>query len=240
MSATRRDLVRHTHPALAVDLVLMTVAKGRLRVLVQRRRDENRVGEARALPGTIVRLDETVEQAAHRALRAKTGIGDVLLRQLRVYSGLDRDPRGRVISTAFLALLPPEQFEQARKGGARLHALTAHLTGGDETGWFASVRDRQDRPISLAFDHARIVGDAIAELRQRSTARPAGLDILPAQFPLRELQAIQETLLGHPVTRKTLKREFARTGAIRRTGQRERRWALYRADLYEAGPLIAA
>lgn len=233
MPATAKDLEKHDQPAIAVDLVLMTIEDGQIRVLVQKRKDAAKVGGDWALPGTIVRIDETLEQCVHRVLADKAGLGDAFVEQLQTFGALERDPRGRVIAIAYYALTPAEHFERALRKQADLRAFTVQYLGCDAEGPVACLRDGKEKALSMAFDHARILGTTIHRLRGKLDYTPVGLELLPARFTLRDLQEIHETILGTTFAKPAFRRKMLDKGFIRATGKRERGKAFRPAELYE-------
>lgn len=149
---------RYPHPAVAADCVVFGIdAEGLARLLLIERRNEPHKGRW-AFPGGFMNIDETAEQAAHRELHEETGLTGIALEQLRVYSAVERDPRERVLSVAFVGLTlceahqPVAADDAARAQWQPLHSLPP-----------------------LAFDHADMLADAIAWLRQRAALVRLGL-----------------------------------------------------------------
>lgn len=133
----------YPRPALSVDVVVLRSTNERRELLLIQRKNEP-FAQSWALPGGFLDMDETLETAAARELKEETCLDVVSLKQLKTYSQVDRDPRGRVISVAFLAELAPEQNPVA-------------ADDAQDVKWF----DVKDLP-ELAFDHAQIVADALA------------------------------------------------------------------------------
>lgn len=200
--------------AVTVDLVLMTVVEGRLSVLLQRREQPPFAGSL-ALPGGFVSPGETLEQAARRILAEKAGMADGWLEQLYTFGDPDRDPRMRIISVAYFALMP-----------------AAHLTN--------AVASREDLVLApacglavpLAFDHAGILELAVERLRGKLNYSPIALALLPELFTLRDLQEVHEAIVGKPVNKPAFRRRMLDTGWIEGTGQREAETAFRPAELY--------
>ncbi|MET9323817.1 NUDIX domain-containing protein [Streptomyces sp. NPDC003038] len=210
--------------AVAVDLAVFTVRGGALHVLVIRRGQEPYAG-AWALPGGFILPRESAEEAARRELAEESGLAqDVVaalhLEQLRTYSEPDRDPRMRVVSVAFTALVPdlPEPAEQG---------------GGDADGarW-VPVHEAPD----LAFDHAVILADARDRVRAKLEYTCLATSFCPPEFTLGELQAVYETVWDTALDRPNFRRKVLATpgfveavpGAARLTGGRGKPAALYR------------
>lgn len=233
MPATPHDFRRHEQPALAVDIALVSIVEGALKVLVQKRTDAARVKGDWALPGGIVRIDETLEDTVRRVLAEKTGLKDVFVEQLQTFSQVDRDPRGRVVSVAYYALTPAEIFLAAARRKGDLAAADLHYLGEDARGPIAQLRDRTGHIMSLAFDHARIAGTVVHRLRGKLDYSAVGLELLPPRFTLRDLQTIHETLLGTALNKPAFRRKLLDRGLVRPTGKHETGKAFRPAELYE-------
>ena len=157
-------------PGIAVDVVIFTLRNQDLQVcLVQRRNDP--CGGCWALPGGRVRVGESLDDAALRHLRAQMHVEDVYLQQLYTFGSPARDPRGRVISIAYFALVSAE-----RLGLGRGEIVTAHT-------WHSMY----DLP-PLAFDHAEILDYALTRLRYKIEYSAVAFELMPEEFTLRELQ----------------------------------------------------
>lgn len=219
----------YPRPALAVDLALMTVRDGALRVLLVRRPDADTVGGDWALPGAYVRIDETLADTAQRILRDKVGLPGAYAEQLASYSALDRDPRERVISMTHLALLPAQQLAGLSDADHRLAQV--HVDWPGETGGPAQAM-AGGTPLPLAFDHAAILGDVVKRLRGKLDYTAIGLELLPAQFTLRQAQDIYQAILGRALTKPAFRRKLLDRDIIQPTGQREAASAFRPAELY--------
>ena len=213
--------------AVTVDLAVFTVRGGALQVLLIRRGQEPYAG-AWALPGGFVLPRESAETAARRELSEETGLAeDVVaglhLDQLRTYSEPDRDPRMRVVSVAFTALVP-DLPEPAAEGGG----------DADRARWTPVAEAGAAGP--LAFDHAVILADARERIGARLEHTCLATAFCPPQFTLGELQAVYETVWDTPLDRPNFRRKVLATpgfveavpGAARLTGGRGKPAALYR------------
>ncbi|WP_149550754.1 NUDIX hydrolase [Streptomyces marokkonensis] len=207
--------------AVTVDLAVFTLRAGALHVLLVERGREPYAGQW-ALPGGFVRPDESAESAARRELGEETGLTDVSglhLEQLRTYSEPDRDPRMRVVSVAFAALLP--DAPEAHGGSDAAQARWAP---------YGSVRD-------LAFDHGRILADARERVGAKLEYTCLATAFCPPEFTLGELQQVYEAVWGTALDRPNFRRKVLATpgfvetvpGAARLTGGRGKPAALYRA-----------
>lgn len=207
--------------AVTVDLAVLTLRAGALHVLLVERGLEPYAGRW-ALPGGFVLPRESAETAARRELAEETGLADVSglrLEQLRTYSDPDRDPRMRVVSVAFTALLP--------------HPPEPH-GGGDaaQARWLP-----YDPARPLAFDHDRILADAHDRVGAQLEHSCVATAFCPPEFTLGELQNVYETVWGVTLDRPNFRRKVLTTpgfvepvpGAARLTGGRGKPAALYRA-----------
>ncbi len=219
------DPSQFEHPSVAVDVALFTVADGVLRVLVVERAEAPQAGLL-ALPGVFVHVDESLEDAARRALATKAGItADVFLEQLYTFGQPARDPRTRVISVTYFALVAPETL-----AGANL--LRVRVPWEGETGGAVEVMSAEGRPLPLAFDHAEILGMAVKRLRGKLDYSPIGFQLLPERFTLRRLQDVHETILGRALNKDSFRRRMLALGQLVATGEREDEAAHRPAELY--------
>ncbi|MFD5804195.1 NUDIX hydrolase [Streptomyces sp. NPDC127020] len=207
--------------AVTVDLAVLTLRSGALHVLLVERGQEPYAGRW-ALPGGFLLPDESAETAARRELAEETGLADVTglhLEQLRTYSEPGRDPRMRVVSVAFAALLPDPPEPHAGTDAA-------------EARWMP-----YDEARGLAFDHDRILADARTRVGGRLEYTCLATAFCPPEFTLGELQQVYETVWGAPLDRPNFRRKVLATpgfvepvpGAARLTGGRGKPAALYRA-----------
>jgi 8-oxo-dGTP diphosphatase len=204
-----------TTAAVAVDVAVFTVRDGALRVLLVRAPHGPFTGWW-ALPGGRIGAHESLDEAAHRELAARTGLRDVYLEQLYTFGSPERDPHGRVVSVAYVALIPD---------GGRFPAGPAG-SPDPEVAWQAVA----DLP-SLAYDHAAVAESAVARLRAKLAYTNLVYTLLPRAFVLSELQAMYEAILGRPLDRRNFRKKLLATGLLRPLG-RVRRGAHRPAALY--------
>ncbi|MGW9027593.1 NUDIX domain-containing protein [Streptomyces sp. NPDC055722] len=207
--------------AVTVDLAVLTLRAGALHVLLVERGQEPYAGRW-ALPGGFVRPEESAEDAARRELAEETGLADVSglhLEQLRTYSDPGRDPRMRVVSVAFAALLPDPPEPHGGGDAAQARWLPYEAAG------------------PLAFDHDRILVDAQERVGAKLEYTCIATAFCPTEFTLGELQQVYETVWGTSLDRPNFRRKVLATpgfvepvpGAARLTGGRGKPAALYRA-----------
>ncbi len=189
----------YDRPAVTVDTVVFTLRDEKLNVLLVRRRNPPFSGQW-AFPGGFVNIDEPLETAARRELREETGIEDVHLEQLYTFGDPGRDPRMRVISVVYLALMRPG-VDTARAGDDAAEAR-----------WFPA-----DALPTLAFDHADIFDYALTRLRYKLEYTDVGFRLLPAQFTLSDLQMVYEVVLAEKLDKRNFRRKVLQANVLRET-----------------------
>ncbi len=198
----------------AVDIVIFTIQSGELRVLLVKRGIPPFLGQF-AIPGGFVLKDESLDQAALRELKEETGVGEVYLEQLYSFGNPGRDPRGRVITIAYYALI-----------SAGRSPLVAG-TDASDAGWWA-IRELPP----LAFDHRKILDYALERLRNKLEYTTVGFQLLPPRFTLTELQEVYEVILDRKLDKRNFRRKLALQKVLRPTREL-RRGGRRPARLYE-------
>jgi 8-oxo-dGTP diphosphatase len=195
----------YPRPAVTVDCIIFGLDSGsQLKVLLVQRAQDPFQGYW-ALPGGFVEMEEDLEIAALRELEEETGVRDVFIEQLFTFGAPGRDPRGRVISVSYYALV--NLAEHPVSAGS-----DAHLAD-----WFPL-----DALPPLAFDHHRILTVAIERLRAKVRYQPIGFELLPEQFTLSQLQALYETILGvDELNKRNFRTRILRMGVLREVGKQE-------------------
>jgi ADP-ribose pyrophosphatase YjhB (NUDIX family) len=167
----------------AVDVVLLSVRDGAIRALLGRRDDHPHRGRW-ALPGSFLRIDESLDAAAARVLATKAGMEGIFSEQLYTFGAPERDPRTRVLSVAYYALVEPTTLERAvatrADAGLRLARLAVPWPG--ETGGPVDAIAEDGTPLPLAFDHADVLGMAVKRIRGKLDYAPIGFELLPDAF----------------------------------------------------------
>lgn len=180
---------------ITVDIVLFTILERQLHVLLIRRLAEPFRGSY-ALPGGFVLENESVDEAAHRELREETGVEKVFLEQLYTFGEPNRDPRGRVITVAYYALV------------ANSHILRSGTDAADAA-WFAL-----NKLPPVAFDHQNIIEYAQQRLRNKLDYSNVGFELLPDKFTLTELQLVHEAILGANLDKRNFRRKILQQGIV--------------------------
>lgn len=174
-----------------VDIVIFTIRDQRLHVLLVKRGIPPFVGRW-AIPGGFVLEQESLDDAALRELREETGVADVYLEQLYSFGDPGRDPRGRVVTIAYYALISADR------------APPVAGTDASEAAWWPV-----DEAPPLAFDHRAILEYAVERLRNKLEYTTVGFQLLPEMFTLSELQGVYEAILGRPLDKRNFRRKLA-------------------------------
>lgn len=194
----------YPHPAVTTDCVVFGFDGNTLNLLLINRGIEPFKG-CWALPGGFMNMNETAEQGALRELREETGVKDIYIEQLQAFTTVDRDPRERVMTIAFLAFVRQEKYE---------------VIAGDDAAkaqWF---------PISslpqLAFDHKEIISVALNKLRWKMTYEPLAFRLLNKTFTITQLQTIYEVVFDRKFDRRNFHKKMTTQGYIIPTDQQLR------------------
>lgn len=194
----------YPRPAVTTDICLFTVVEDELRILLIKRGLEP-FKDSWALPGGFVQEDETLDQCAARELKEETGVRGAHLEHFGNFSDPKRDPRYRVITAAYLALVP-----------ATDHVLKSG-SDADEAKWHPLTQLPR-----LAFDHKEIIASSRKTLSDRIEREPLALALLPQHFTLTQVQKVYEAILGHPIDKRNFRRLILAKGWISETGEVER------------------
>jgi 8-oxo-dGTP diphosphatase len=178
-------------PAVTVDCVVFGLdAEHDLKIMLIQRGIEPFKGEW-ALPGGFVKIDESLEEAALRELKEETGVDDIFLEQLYTFGQPGRDPRDRVITVAYFALINLSDHP--------IHAQT----DAKDVAWFSL----EDLP-KVAFDHDQIIATASQRLKGKLRYEPIGFELLPKKFTLTQLQKLYEQVLGTQLDKRNFRRKI--------------------------------
>lgn len=198
---------------LAVDAVLFVVADGRLKVLLNGL-ESGGLADTWVLPGGFVQVDESLVGAAQRVLREKSGIRDIYLEQLYTFGDVDRDPRGRIVSTAYFALANESSVKQEEKGAHKIC-------------WF----DVGDLP-KMAYDHEEIIKKAVHRLKTKIQYTNIFANLLPKEVPFSELQGVCEIILGKKLDKRNFKKRMLLLDLVRPIAKKKSVGAHRPAQLY--------
>ena len=223
------------HPSVTVDILIFTVSDKKLRLLLIKRNVHPFLGKW-AIPGGFLKIDESADEAAARRIREEAGVENVHLEQLYTFSDVNRDPRTRVISIAYLATVPFGKLQYSAGIGADEASLfSIDIIRGDDLSKgpeYPLIREGGNLALTgpdgtviteenLAFDHARIIRTAVERMRGKLDYTDLAFGFLEDSraFTLTELRFIHEAILGHTLDagnfRRTIKRTYEAAGRIR-------------------------
>ena len=206
----------HPHPAVTADVVVFTVEAGRLAVVLIRRAEWPHAGKW-SLPGGFVGIDESLKRAAWRELREETGLNAAYLEQLGAFVRPDRDPRERVITVVYIALVPADRLDLQAGSDAKEARLF-----------------RVDDLPELAFDHAKIIRHAIERVQDRLDTAGVATRLMPESFTLPELQRACEAVAGTRFDKRNFRKKLDALGLVEATGELRQGRAHRPAKLYRA------
>ena len=192
----------YPHPAVTVDIVVFTIENDELKVLLIQRDQEPFEGQW-AIPGGFIDIDERLSDAAKRELKEETGVSAAYLEQLYTFGNPGRDPRERVISVAYYALIPIDQLSLAAGDDAR----DAKLFGMNEL-------------PALAFDHDNMLRLAKQRVTERLNDASFAFRMLPATFTMYELRRVYELFLGETLDKRNFRKKIIALDEIEETGEK--------------------
>src|SRR5579875_1028620 len=212
------DPSKYERPSVTVDVLMMSLRQRDLQILLIKRRSWP-YEDMRAIPGGFINMAESLETAAKRELQEKTGVQDVYLEQLYTFGDPGRDPRTRVITVVYFALLDAARVQVKAGDDAR------------EVRWF-SVYNLPP----LAFDHEKILQYALNRLRGKLDYTTIAFNLLPPQFTLRELQRVYEIILHRRLDKRNFRKKILSTGILEDTGTKKMEGTHRPARLYRFNP----
>lgn len=193
---------KYPHPAVTTDAVVFGFDGNKLNILLIERGVEPFKG-CWALPGGFMKITETAEECAKRELKEETDISDIYLEQFHVFSDIDRDPRERVLSVAYIGIVRKSQYQ---------------LIAGDDASraeWFET-----DRLPPLAFDHIKIIRMAKIHLQEIIRTRPIAFNLVNEVFSIPELQRIYEAITEKKYDRRNFAKQMNSTGFLEEVDER--------------------
>lgn len=209
------DITKFERPSVTVDVILFTIKENDLKILLVKRKVwpfENYW----ALPGGFVKIDESLEDAAKRELMEETGVKEIYLEQLYTFGDVQRDPRTRVITVAYFALINSDNI--------KLKATT----DVSDAKWF-SVHDIP----KLAFDHKKILDYGIKRLKWKLEYTTIAFSLLPKELTLTELQNVYEIIFNKIFDKRNFRKKILELKILKDTGEMRREVRHRPAKLYE-------
>ncbi len=205
----------YKNPSLAVDLIVFGYHTNTLSVLLLNRNEEP-FKDQWTLPGAFLKMEETFQDACSRVLKTKLGMDNLFLEQLYSFDQPDRDPRGRVISIAYYALVNPHKFE-----------IVAGTMANDAR-WF----NIEELP-ALGFDHKDIFKMALQRLKSKILYFPIGFELLDDVFTMTELHELYERILDTTIDRRNFRRKILDSEYVINTGAKREGLQNRHPDLYK-------
>ena len=191
-------------PSVTVDITIFAIKDNELKVLLIKRSIEP-FKNMWAIPGGFVRINESLEQAAKRELEEETGVKDVYLEQLFTFGDVERDPRGRVITVAYFALVNSEKIKLEAK------------TDVSKAKWFSV-----SKLPKLAFDHEKILQYALKRLRWKFEYTTVAFSLLPKKFTLTQLQKIYEIVFNKKFDKRNFRKKILSLSLIEKTKEKKK------------------
>lgn len=212
------DPTAFERPSVTVDVVLLAPFDGHLHTLLIRRPDHPFKGKW-ALPGGFIQMNESLEEAAARVLRAKTGLDQVFLEQLATFGSVHRDPRTRILSVAYFALVDPGRFQEVAVPSEDAVVAKILVPWAGSEGGPVGVKGNSGQRLQLAFDHSEIIGRAVQRIRGKLDYSPVGFEFLAETFTLLDLQKVHETVLGRRLNKDSFRKRMLASGQLEPTGE---------------------
>lgn len=214
MPAQKTDSPTPKTPLVAVDVLIFTVVRGQLKALFIEIGSGPYRGEW-ALPGGLVRLDESLDEAAERVLLEKAGVDGIYLEQLYTFGAVSRDKRGRSISVAYFALVNTDTCQPK---------VTEYAT---DIRWY-SVKSLP----TLAFDHREVATVGRERLQSKLGYTNIAYGLLPKEFTLSELQEVYEAILGRALDKRNFRKKIQALGIVKGSGKKRQQGVSRPAQLF--------
>lgn len=188
------------HPYVTVDVLIFSINDDQLSTLLIRR-SHPPFAQMFAIPGGFVQMNETLDEAAVRVIKQKGHQNNLYLEQLYTFGSIQRDPRGRVVSVAYIALIPKDRIKNVADG--------THVVK-----WF---------PVKklppLAFDHKEILATAVERIKSKIGYSSIASGLLPAKFRLSELQKVYEIILDGPLDKRNFRKKMLSLNLLEPVGE---------------------
>lgn len=206
---------QYKNPSLAVDIAVFGYHQKQLSVLLLNRKEEP-FKDSWTLPGGFVQMEETLTAVCNRILKTKIGLENLFLEQLYSFDAIDRDPRGRVVSITYYALINPTKFE----------IVVGNMA--NDVKWFPV-----NKIPKLGFDHKAIFKLAMQRLKAKILYNPIGFELLDETFTMPELHELYECILGIEIDRRNFRRKIIDSEYIVATGLKREGLKNRHPDLYK-------
>lgn len=213
--AENYDASKFDRPSVTVDIIIFTIIEGDMKVLLIKRKSWPFKGMW-AIPGGFIKMDEGLDEAAERELFEETGVKDVYLEQLYTFGKPERDPRTRVLTVSYFALVSHDQLKRIKAS-----------SDAEDVSWF-SIHSLS----KLAFDHKKIIDYAIERIRNKAEYTNIAFQLLPDKFTLTELQTVYEIILDTQIDKRNFRRKVKEIGLVKETNETKMEGAHRPAKLY--------
>lgn len=201
--------------ALAVDVACFRILDGEVQVLVGKVISEDNPFKGKwALIGGLVRVDETAEHSVDRLLKGKAGIQNIYKEQLYTFSEINRDPRGRVVSVAYIALTADPFIQDLKKSGI-------------ETKWFSV-----NKMPKLGYDHDKVLSIAVERLKTKITYSNIAQHLVDKEFTLSELQLVYEAVLGENLDKRNFRKRILSLDILKELNKKVKNGVMRPASVY--------
>lgn len=207
----------HSKFHVSVDCIIFGFEDGELSLLLLKRNFEPARGQW-SLMGGFVEEGESVDAAARRVVAELTGLSDLYMSQVHTYGAPDRDPGERVVSVAYYALVDIKKYNR-------------ELVDAHNAFWV-----KLPEVPSLIFDHGTMVEDALRFMRYQASVKPVGINLLPEEFTLTQLQTLYEAIFGQVMDKRNFRKRIASMDYIEKTGGLDRTMSRRAAALYRFNP----
>lgn len=188
------DSSAYEKPSITVDVLVFTIENEELKIVMIKRKNSPYKGML-SLPGAFVGIAETLDEAASRGIKEKTGLSDIYFEQLYTWGEVNRDPRMRIISVSYMALVSIEELYRA----AGSSEIANHLY---------SVDQLLQSDESIAFDHKEMIAYGRERIKNKVEYTPLAFEFLPEKFTLPQLQKINEILLGKELYKANFRKKI--------------------------------
>ncbi|MFQ6010249.1 MAG: NUDIX domain-containing protein [Candidatus Aenigmatarchaeota archaeon] len=207
---------RYERPSVAVDILVFTIREGKLHILLIKR-GTHPFRDMLALPGGFVGIKEDLRDAAMRELFEETNVKGIHIEQFQTFGKPDRDPRTRVITVAYIALINSENIKLLSRADAA------------DAFWISIKKI----PKKIAFDHKKIIKQGLGYLREKlEQGSPIAFQLLPSSFTLSELQKTYEIILNKKLDKRNFRKKILSLGILKPT-KRKKKGVHRPAQLYK-------
>ncbi len=196
-------------PSITVDIVILTIQNKKLKTLITKR-TEHPYKNQTSLIGGFVNINESLDNAANRILEQKGKLKNIYLEQLYTFGNPNRDPRMRIISVSYYALVEHTQIKT--QNNLKLYDLNPTTQ---------TLTNKKGNPKTLAFDHQDIINMTLKRIKGKLEYVPIGFELLPERFTLRQVQEVHEIILGKQLNKDAFRRKLLASKLVEATGEFE-------------------